>query len=108
MQGKGKLTGISGHFAGNVFSLQEGKELTLGRSAKTSDVVFGDDDLSISRTHCTITYEGKSGCYTVTDHSRGGTYSSENTRFPKEQKVRISPGTLIMFGKTCAEIFRVG
>ena len=108
MYSAGKLTGISGHFAGNVFSLRDGCEITIGRSAETADVVYGSYDNTISRSHCTVSYDGKSDTYIVTDHSTKGTYSAEGIRFPLEQKVKAAPGTLLVFGRNRSEIFRVG
>ncbi len=104
----GTLTGISGFYAGNVFTLRDGEELILGRSAGEADVVFGDSDHTISRKHCSVCYDGKNDQYIVTDHSTTGTYSSGDIRFPLEQKVRVAPGTLIIFGKNKTEILRAG
>lgn len=82
---------VSGANAGQSYSLQEGRFLTLGRSSKC-DISFPNAS-NISGTHCRI--EVKGGKVLVTDlNSTNGTYVNKK-RLATGQVMSVANGTVI-------------
>jgi pSer/pThr/pTyr-binding forkhead associated (FHA) protein len=74
--------------------------ITIGRDPK-SDIVVKDDPL-VSRKHALIEKEG-SHYYIMDKGSTNGSYLNNNP-LPRCERVRISPGDVIIVGKTKLEI----
>jgi hypothetical protein len=51
----------------------------------------------ISRLHCTVSYNAEKKLYTVTDHSRNGTYIKGGNRLKKDKPTIVAPGTILSF-----------
>lgn len=93
----GVITGISGTYAGAIFRLDPDENITLGRDPKTSQIVLDEQCELVSRTHCTVKGNVKTGNYSVTDHSTNGTFA-DGERIPKETVVIVPRGTIISLG----------
>lgn len=92
----GMITGVKGMFGGAQIPLANGDEIVIGRDAEICHIVL--EGQSISRKHCVIQYDGKTGHYIVTDYSANGTFLGNGSRLPKETPTPLSPGTVLWIG----------
>ncbi len=92
----GVMTGVRGAFAGAQIPLNSGEEMVVGRSADICNIILEGD--LISRKHCTICYDGRTGYYVVTDFSGNGTFIGSGARLPEGKKTSLAPGTVIWIG----------
>ena len=80
-QGKPRIYGIGGTFAGECFRVTD-EALLIGRDPAVCHVVFPADAGEISRRHCSIRYDASSGTFYLEDHG-----SSNGTFLPGGQKL---------------------
>ena len=95
----GRLSFISGEYAGAVIEIKAGEEITLGRNQNMCQLVFGEQD--ISRVHCVIQYMLMSqteAYYYVTDYSTYGTIMNDSMQLKKEVRVKCPVGTKLTLG----------
>ncbi|MCC8127598.1 MAG: FHA domain-containing protein [Clostridiales bacterium] len=92
----GVMTGVRGAFAGAQIPLNSGEEMVVGRSADICNIILEGD--LISRKHCTICYDGRTGYYVVTDFSGNGTFIGSGARLPEGKRTSLAPGTVIWIG----------
>ena len=54
-------------------------DIIIGRSAEHSNIIINDPN--ISRTHCTVRFDKKVGCFFIKDTSSNGTFSASGQRY---------------------------
>jgi hypothetical protein len=96
------LTGIEGEFTGAKIPIAVGDKLMIGRDPARCNVVINSPQ--VSGLHLTIEFDGN--FFYATDVSTNGTYDLQQGRLPKEQRVRVTPGTYLQLG-TGGDIFRL-
>lgn len=96
----GTLRGVAGYYNGYRFPLGNGESITIGRDSKQAQVVFADseDSKKISRIHCTVSFSGARGAFTVTDHSSNGTFRADGSQLPPGTPVELARGSTIYLG----------
>ncbi len=93
----GSIMGINGSYADAIFRIDPDENITIGRDPKTSQIVLDEECELVSRTHCTVRGNAKTGLYSVTDHSKNGTYI-DGKRLPKDKTVFVPRGTVLYIG----------
>lgn len=96
------VTGQSGVHAGRRYPI--GKELRMGRGS-TNDISFPDGTPGISSSHCMLIPRG-SNVYVVDLGSTYGTYLSNGTKLPPNQKQPLSKGDSFYLGSS-KQMFRI-
>ena len=89
----GAVTVLTGSKSGATVTIKSGSSITLGKNLLCY-LAFPDDYIHVSRSHCTISYDGQSNMYSVTDTSSNGTFSG-NYQLPKGQPFPVLPGTTL-------------
>lgn len=92
----GYIEGIRGVYAGYILELEQGEVLTIGSSRMEANLIIKGD--YVSNKHCTVTYNGIAGSYTVTDFSKEGTYLSDGTRLSYGNPSIVPVNTIIYIG----------
>lgn len=92
----GTLTGICGQYAGQSLTVNAGEEIVLGRDPAYSMLVF--DNRGISRRHCGIRYDDKTGNYFVIDYSSTGTKMADGRLVTASSYSMAEPGTVLLLG----------
>lgn len=93
----GAITGVSGAYADAIFRIDHNENITIGRDPKTSQIVVDEGCELVSRTHCTVKGDAKTGSYSVTDHSTNGTFIN-GERLPKGVAVSVPRGSVMYIG----------
>lgn len=101
----GTITGVSGSYAGAVIPVKSGDTVIIGRDPASCSIVVKDEQAS--RKHCTISFNGDNGMYSVTDHSSNGVFDKDGGRLPENAAVPMSAGSEIRIGKN-GDVFRLG
>ena len=70
---------MSGRFKGNKWAIPSSMDIVIGRSAEQCNIILNDPN--ISRTHCTVRFDRKSGCFYIKDTSSNGTFSGAGQRY---------------------------
>ncbi len=100
----GTITGVSGSYAGAVIPVKSGDSIVIGRDPASCGIVIKDE--KASRKHCTISFNGENGMYSVTDTSSNGVFGKDG-RLPANTAVPMSAGSEISIGKD-GDVFRLG
>jgi hypothetical protein len=92
-----------GALAGTVVPVAT--KIVLGRDPAQSAIVFPVDDTQVSRRHCEIRFDPKSGLFEVRDlGSRNGTFIFDGInaarRLPPDRTERIAPGQNVFLGSS--------
>lgn len=93
----GAIMGISGAYADAIFRIDPNENITIGRDPKTSQIVVDEGCELVSRTHCTVRGDAKTGSYSVTDYSTNGTFIN-GERLPKGVAVSVPRGSVMYIG----------
>ena len=99
----GTVTGLSGAYAGAVIPVKSGDTVTIGRDPSVCSIVTKGE--KVSRKHCTVTFNGDNGMYTVTDFSSNGTFDGEGNRLARTAATPMAAGSVITVGE---DKFRLG
>ena len=75
---------------GDKWILPAGMDMAIGRSPDRCNIIVEDPD--VSRVHCTIRYDGKSGTFLLTDMSSNGTYLQNGSRLERGLPHPMAPG----------------
>ena len=75
---------------GDKWIIPAGMDMAIGRSTDRCNIVL--DDTDVSRIHCTIRYESKSGLFVLTDKSSNGTFLQDGSRLDRDVPHTIAPG----------------
>ena len=89
----GRVEGIRGIYAGAVIDMQPDEVITIGRSPYEANIVLSSPE--VSRIHCIIKYDAKTGQYIVEDKSSNGIFLGNGTRLAKDTQTRLPGGTII-------------
>ena len=101
----GAIVFVKGKLVGAIIRIRSDRCINLGRDGNVSDIVIHDP--VISRVHCSVTYNSKTGDYTICDYSKNGLYTKDGEKLPREKEVRIASGEQICIGNE-ENIFRLG
>lgn len=93
----GSIMGLKGEYEDAIFRIDPDEIITIGRDPKTSQIVVGEDNSLVSRTHCTIKGNALTGLYSVTDYSKNGTYVN-GAKLPKGVTVSVPRGSVLCVG----------
>lgn len=101
---KGTITGLSGAFAGAVFTIKKGETITFGRDPLSCNVIYDQFKTAVSKKHCEISFDNT--FYYVTDYSSNGTYLENGKRLAPQQTELLPKGSVIYLADK-AETFRL-
>lgn len=101
----GALVCTRGEFSGARFDLSRSPTITIGRDARSCQIVFPKDMQRISRKHSLVRFSSSENCYYVTDVSQNGTYLAGGVRLPAGQPCKLARGTTITFDSSGANAF---
>ena len=101
----GTITGVMGSYTGAVIPVKSGDSVVIGRDPAICSIVLKDE--KASRKHCTISFNGDNGMYSVTDTSSNGVFDKDGGRLPANTAVPMSAGSEIRIGKD-GDVFRLG
>lgn len=88
-----KILFNKGEYKDASIELADGQTITLGRDGKVANLVFAD--ASVSKKHCTISWNQKEGCFIVHDYSSNGTYYLNGIRLEHDADVRCPVNSII-------------
>lgn len=91
---KALLTVLSGEYKGATVDVDS--NIIVGRDPKLCQLVLNGDQ--ISRKHCKVSFNSKTGKYLVTDYSTNGTYYENGKRLDENVTSEIEAGTIIQLG----------
>lgn len=103
----GRITAVSGAYAGAVFSIRNNETISMGRDPMKCQVIFDDKNIEVSHMHCSIRYSALDNTYIVTDYSKNGTWRDDNIRLRPNVPNSLPAGTLIFLGSR-KNVFRLG
>jgi|SRR5271166_5254299 len=97
----GSLRVLGGGLAGETLPVLD--RVILGRDPGTAHLVFPSNDMSVSRSHCEISYDNVAGAFAVRDlGSRNGTFLVREGGTPRRLSPdiveRLAPGDRLMVG----------
>lgn len=84
------LVGLSGIYAGQRMAFVN-NQITVGRDPETAQVVYPGHISDISRRHCTVYYDKKTGQLTLEDNSFNGTFLADGNIIGQNQKHNLQP-----------------
>jgi hypothetical protein len=76
---------------GDTWILPMGMNMAIGRDANRCNIIVDDSD--VSRTHCVLRFDARSGGFTLTDVSSNGTFLKDGPRLPRGTAYSLAPGT---------------
>lgn len=88
-----KILFNNGEYKDASIELADGQTITLGRDGKVANLVFSES--SISKKHCTISWNQIEGCFIVHDYSSNGTYYLNGKRLEHDADVKCPVNTVI-------------
>jgi hypothetical protein len=92
------IHGIAGQYAGKSFSLDAGPSV-LGRDQRISNLVFAPEAHSISKRHCTVSWDGARRTFVVQDlGSTNGTFLATGERLTPGQPRDLPAGGRFFIG----------
>jgi hypothetical protein len=96
--GKPSLRGITGQYAGASIELAAGPS-TLGRDPRSANLVFPPETDSVSKRHCTVSWDAARRTFVLQDHgSTNGTFLSTGERLSSHQPRDLRPGDRFYIG----------
>ncbi len=84
------VKGLSGHFAGQIIRLNEGKNI-VGRG-QAAIISYPESSSNISRKHLVINYDSANNSFLLTDLSSNGTFLSTGEKLQPGQNYSLKPG----------------
>ena len=99
----GRIRILTGALAGMEVSVSSG--IILGRDPSKAQIVFPNDDTSVSRQHCEIRFDSTAALFEVRDlGSRNGTFIANGSEAPRRLAAnaveRVAPGQNILVGSS--------
>lgn len=91
------IMGLSGMYKGSSFPLEADREVIIGRDASVSGIVISSGGEKVSRRHCSVRFNSRSGSYEVVDFSSNGVFVN-GKRLPANVTVTLQRGTQIALG----------
>lgn len=104
---RGVVVGVAGAYKDASFEMPDGSTLVFGRSPQESNIVFDQLATDISRKHCSISFDGRTNQYTVTDFSSNGTFMENGAQLEQGQPKQLARGTVIYLGSSRQNGFRL-
>lgn len=97
----------NGSLNGFSVPIKDGETLYLGKDPKHSNLVFTSDYKSVSRMHCSVTFDAKANKYYVIDNSLNGTYLVNKERLIKGKRTPVSINTVLLLANDeCTVLLR--
>ncbi len=100
------LVGIKGKFAGQSFKFNKG-QLVIGRDPALSQVSYPETEGSISRKHCTVSYDQATNTYVLIDSSSNGTYLASGEKLVSGKPYILKTGDRFYLANP-NELFEIG
>lgn len=95
---------LTGNMEGRQFEIEDGKTYTVGKDAGLANILLDASYNTVSRVHCTITYNAKFDKYFVIDCSSNGTYFENGTRLAKNARTPVVRGTVLKLADDMCKI----
>lgn len=92
------LLGLTGKYAGAEIPVINKKEVVFGRDPNYCNIVFDQFSTSVSRCHCSISFNVDENRYYVTDYSKNGTFTKDGKRLVPNIPIPLEKGTVICIG----------
>lgn len=86
----------NGSMRGFAVPIRDKETLYLGKDAKICNVVFTNDYTSVSRMHCSVTFDDANNKYYVVDNSSNGTYLIGKKRLVKGKRTAVNVNTVLL------------
>ncbi len=86
----------NGSMNGFSVPIKDGEVLYLGKDPNVANIVFTSDYKNVSRVHCSVTFDAKTGKYYVTDCSSNGTYFISRKRLIKGKRTPVNINTVLL------------
>lgn len=94
---KANILCITGVYSGFRFPIHNNEKIVIGTNPQVANIVLASGS-SVSRYHCSISYDYFNNCYLVTDYSLNGTFTMNARRLPQNVPVRLNRGETIFLG----------
>lgn len=101
----GKVTGVSGSYAGAAIPVTSKEPVIIGRDPSVCNIVVKGE--KVSRKHCQIEYNPNNDMYMVTCYSANGVFDKGGNRLSENTAVPMYAGSEIHIGKD-GDVFRLG
>ena len=92
------LVAESGVASGQSFKLHDSRKVTIGRDPKQCQIVLNDP--TVSRVHCSVSFDAKSNTFTVINYSSNGVRPSAGQKLFQNERRNFSSGARIKVGKS--------
>lgn len=94
----GTVTCINGMYKDIPFPISDGEEMIIGTDPSSCNIIISQNNIYVSRKHCTIKYSIAGDTYTVIDHSTNGTFCSNGQQLAKNAPKALRKGDTIHLG----------
>ena len=101
-QDGGAIIGIRGYLAGAIIAVNYGNIISIGRDPSKCNLIIEGD--FISRIHCRLSYNNRTGMYMLEDRSINGVILPDGLRTHKGQIISVAGGTHICVGTYSEEL----
>lgn len=101
----GKVTGVSGSYAGAAIPVKAKEPVIIGRDPSVCNLVVKGE--KVSRKHCQIEYNPNNNMYMVTCYSANGVFDKDGNRLSENTAVPMYAGSEIRICKD-GDVFRLG
>ena len=96
-RGTGIFTGTGGSLAGQAYFLADGEVYNVGRDSAQCGIGISDNNISVSRVHCSIRYSAADDGFYITDMSSNGTFVN-GEKILREQMQFVQRGAVVALG----------
>jgi serine/threonine protein kinase len=86
-----------GFSQGEKWPIPQNIDIRIGRLSGLNNVVILDK--SISREHCVIRYDNKTGCFILRDVSTNGTFTDRGLRYRRGENILLNPNSRFYLAK---------
>ena len=95
--GAGIFTGTGGSLAGQAYFLADGEVYNIGRDSSQCGIAISDNNITVSRVHCSVRYSAADDGFYLTDMSSNGTFVN-GEKLSREQMQFVRRGAEVSLG----------
>ncbi len=103
---QGLIRDICGIYQYAEIPIEGSETVVIGRNPEMCNVIVQGE--KVSRKHCSISFDTRTGQYRIQDHSSNGTFISGRGRMKKESVEMVPAGTRISLGEKDNDYFQLG
>lgn len=93
----GSIAGTRGSLNGKLFQLPNAQAVAIGRDSAQCQILIAENNISISRKHCTVEFRADMDAYCLIDYSSNGVFVG-GVQIPKGQPQMLGHGTEVQLG----------